>query len=432
MASANCRERVEQTLDRIADPEGEGTRACLTVYAHAARADADAADARAKADRSLGHLDGVIITIKDLFDVAGETTRAGSKVLAAIGAPAKADAPAVRRLRAAGGVIIAKTNMTEFAFSGIGLNPHFGTPGNPADRARIPGGSTSGGAVAVADSFCEIAIGTDTGGSTRIPAALCGVTGFKPSKQRVPTEGAFPLSSTLDSVGPMGRSVAQCALAHSVMAGEELNAIEPASMTGLRLGVAGGSPLDSLDMTVAGGLELVLTKMGKAGVRLTDKTMPLVDEMAQINARGGIIAPEALSIHDVLLDRHGRDVDPNVRVRMERARNLPAAAYISMLRDRNRLVGLMDLALQDFDALLMPTVALVAPRLDEVATPEMFAAKNAQVLRNTSIANFFDLCAISVPIPGTALPVGLMLVGRNGSDRRLLSIAGAVEHLLRG
>jgi aspartyl-tRNA(Asn)/glutamyl-tRNA(Gln) amidotransferase subunit A len=230
----------------------------------------------------------------------------------------------------------------------------------------------------------------------------------------------------------MGRSVAQCALAHSVMAGEELNAIEPASMTGLRLGVAGGSPLDSLDMTVAGGLELVLTKMGKAGVRLTDKTMPLVDEMAQINARGGIIAPEALSIHDVLLDRHGRDVDPNVRVRMERARNLPAAAYISMLRDRNRLVGLMDLALQDFDALLMPTVALVAPRLDEVATPEMFAAKNAQVLRNTSIANFFDLCAISVPIPGTALPVGLMLVGRNGSDRRLLSIAGAVEHLLRG
>ena len=176
----SVRDRLEQALADIADPNGEGARACLTVYADAARAAADAADARAKAGISLGPLDGAIVSIKDLFDVAGEPTRAGSKILADA-PPAKADAPVVRRLRAAGAVIVAKTNMSEFAFSGVGMNPHYGTPGNPADRARVPGGSSSGAAVAAADQMCEIAIGTDTGGSTRIPAALCGIVGFKPS-----------------------------------------------------------------------------------------------------------------------------------------------------------------------------------------------------------------------------------------------------------
>src|SRR5436305_129825 len=201
------RDRTEQALAKIADPKGEGARACLTVYADAARAAADAADARAKAGISLGVLDGAIVSIKDLFDVAGEPTRAGAKIL--VDAPrATADAPPVRRLRAAGAVIVAKTNMSEFAFSGVGMNPHFGTPGNPADRARIPGGSSSGAAVAAADRMCEIAIGTDTGGSTRIPGAVCGIVGFKPSKPRVPTQGAFPLSFALDSVGPIARNVA--------------------------------------------------------------------------------------------------------------------------------------------------------------------------------------------------------------------------------
>src|ERR1700726_4135470 len=221
MKRASCRDRLEQALARIADPKGEGPRPCLTVYAEAARAAADAADARAARGAALGPFDGTIVSIKDLFDVAGEPTRAGSKVLAEEAAPAKADATVVQRLRAAGGVIVAKTNMTEFAFSGIGANPHLGTTRNPADRARIPGGSTSGGAVAVADGMCEIAIGSDTGGSTRIPAALCGIVGYKPSRQRIPTQGAFPLSYTLDSIGPLAPSVAACARADAVMAGEE-------------------------------------------------------------------------------------------------------------------------------------------------------------------------------------------------------------------
>ena len=213
MTDRSCRDRLEQALARIADPNGEGARACLTVYAQDARAAADAADARAARGASLGPLDGVIVSIKDLFDVAGEPTRAGSKILAEEAAPATADAAVVQRLRAAGAVIVAKTNMTEFAFSGIGANPHFGTPGNPRDRARVPGGSSSGAAVAVADGMCDIAIGTDTGGSVRVPAGLCGLVGFKPSRQRVPTDGAFPLSKTLDSIGPIANSVEDCAKA---------------------------------------------------------------------------------------------------------------------------------------------------------------------------------------------------------------------------
>src|SRR5215472_16776586 len=228
MTRASACERLAQALDRIDDPRGEGARACLTVYRAAARAAAEAADARARSGIGLGPLDGAIVTVKDLFDVAGEVTRAGSKLLAAEGTPAPADAPVVQRLRAAGTVVVGKTNMTEFAFSGVGANPHFGTPGNPADRARVPGGSTSGGAVAVADGMCEIAIGSDTGGSTRIPAALCGIVGFKPSKPRIPTEGAFPLSYTLDSIGPMAATVTDCARADAVMAAEEYSPPEPA------------------------------------------------------------------------------------------------------------------------------------------------------------------------------------------------------------
>src|SRR5882757_154136 len=249
MSKASARDRLEQALARIADPAGEGKRTCLTVYADTARRAADAADAGAKDGKPLGPLDGAVVSIKDLYDVAGEVTRAGSRVLADEGLAAAADAPVVKRLRAAGAVIVAKTNMSEFAFSGVGANPHFGMPGNPFDRARVPGGSTSGGAVAVADGMCEIAIGTDTGGSTRIPAALCGLVGWKPSKQRVPTGGAFPLSFTLDSIGPMAKSVANCAFADAVMAGEGTPRIEPAPLAGLRLGIWQGMPFDGIDAT---------------------------------------------------------------------------------------------------------------------------------------------------------------------------------------
>jgi aspartyl-tRNA(Asn)/glutamyl-tRNA(Gln) amidotransferase subunit A len=432
MPPVSARDRLEHALSRIADPKGEGSRACLTVYAEAARAAADAADGRARAGLSRGPLDGAIVSIKDLFDVAGEVTRAGSKVLLAEGKVAAADAPAVARLRAAGCVIVAKTNMTEFAFSGVGLNPHFGTPGNPHDRKRIPGGSTSGGAVAVADGMCEIAIGSDTGGSTRIPAALCGLVGWKPSKQRVPTEGAFPLSFTLDSIGPMARTVTDCAQADAAMAGETWRELEPVALRELRIGIPAGLPFDDLDDTVEVCNAAAMRQIGQAGVQLSDEAIPLLDDMMAINARGGFSPAEGYAVHRERVKERGQGIDPNVRMRIERGSGIAPADYAEMLQARQRLVRAMDARLAGLDALMLPTTAIRAPKFDEVATPETFSVKNMLLLRNPAIVNFFDLCAISLPIPGTVDPVGLMLVARNGHDRRLFHIAAAVEKLFAG
>jgi aspartyl-tRNA(Asn)/glutamyl-tRNA(Gln) amidotransferase subunit A len=424
------RDRLETALARIVDPSGEGARACLTVYAQAARDAAAAADARAKAGISLGPLDGAIVSIKDLFDVAGEVTRAGSKVLAEEGRPAAADAPVVRRLRAGGAVVVAKTNMSEFAYSGIGANPHFGTPGNPADRARVPGGSSSGAAVAAADGLCEIAIGSDTGGSTRIPAAFCGIVGYKPSRQRIPTDGAFPLSYSIDSIGPLAKSVEACAKADAVMAGDDWMQFDPAPLANLRVGIAQGAPIENLDDTVTKRFPAALDALKKAGARLSDEKLDLLDGMARVNAKGGVQPAEAFSIHRELLSRRAADVDPNVRARLERARNISAADFIDMTRERGGLIRAMDTRLADIDVMCWPTTPIVAPTLAEVATPDEFARKNAMALRNTVIANFFDLCAISLPLPRDGgLPTGLMLVARNGHDRRLFRIAAAVERL---
>jgi aspartyl-tRNA(Asn)/glutamyl-tRNA(Gln) amidotransferase subunit A len=430
MARNSARERLEAALARIDDPKGEGSRACLTVYREQSKAAAEAADARAKSGFSIGPLDGAIVTIKDLFDVAGEVTRAGSKVLAEEGKPAAADAPVVRRLRAAGATIVAKTNMSEFAYSGIGANPHFGTPGNPADRNRVPGGSSSGAVVAAADGMCEIAIGTDTGGSCRIPAALCGIVGYKPSRQRVPTTGAFPLSYSIDSIGPIARSVEACAKADAVLSGEDYATLEPVSLAGLRVGIAQGAPLESLDATVTKDFSGALSLLDKARASISEEKLSLLDDMAQVNSKGGVQPAEAFSIHRELLARRADAIDPNIRARLERARNISAADYIDTVRARARLIERMDARLADLDVLALPTTPVVAPTLDEVARPDDFARKNAMVLRNTVIANFFDLCAISVPMPGEGgLPTGIMLVARNGLDRRLFRIAAALERL---
>jgi aspartyl-tRNA(Asn)/glutamyl-tRNA(Gln) amidotransferase subunit A len=428
MAQLSCRDRLEQALARIADPKGEGARACLTVYADAAREAADASDARAARGGSLGPLDGVIISIKDLFDVAGEATRAGSKVLAEEAAPAKADAVIVQRLRRSGAVIVAKSNMTEFAFSGIGANPHFGTPGNPRDRARVPGGSSAGAPVTVADGMCDIAIGTDTGGSVRIPAALCGVVGFKPSRHRVPTDGAFPLSKTLDSIGPLAGSVLNCAKADAIMAGEPYAPLEPLALESLRFGLPEGLLLERLDDTVAPAFKAALGRLDQAGLRISHEQLSLLDGWVAVNEKGGVIPPEACAVHRDRLRRRGADIDPNVRIRIERGCAVSEADLAETLRERGRLAAAMDARLGGLDALVMPTTAIVAPTLAEVEDPKVFAACNAAVLRNTSMVNFFDLCAISLPL-AASLPVGLMLVARKGQDRRLLRMADAVMRL---
>ncbi len=428
MTKLSARERLGAALARIDDPTGEGAHTCLTVYREAAQAAADASDARAKSGISLGPFEGTVVSIKDLFDVAGEVTRAGSKVLADEGKIATSDAAIVQRLRAAGAVIIAKTNMSEFAFSGIGINPHYGTPGNPADRARVPGGSSSGAAVSVADDFCDIAIGSDTGGSVRIPASLCGVTGFKPSRKRVPTTGAFPLSYTLDSIGPLAKTIAQCAAADAVMAGEAPWSLESAPLAGLRLGVAQGLPLENLDDTVGRRFPEALDRLERAGVHLSYEKLPIFDDMMRVLSRTSILVAEVYSIHRERLARRGDDIDPIVRGRVSKGADILAADYVEAVRARNALIAAMDERLADLDALVMPTTPLVAPRIDELADPKVFMARNGLCLRNTTIGNFFDLCAVSLPLPREGgLPVGLMLLARNGQDRKLLRIAAAIE-----
>jgi aspartyl-tRNA(Asn)/glutamyl-tRNA(Gln) amidotransferase subunit A len=433
MTSARTsRERLEEALSRIADPKGEGARACLTVYAESARAAADAADARAKAGTGLGPLDGMIVSIKDLFDVAGEPTRAGSTILADA-KPALADAPVIQRLRAAGAVIIARTNMSEFAFSGVGYNPHYGTPGNPADRTRVPGGSTSGGAVSVADGMCEITIGTDTGGSTRIPAALCGLVGFKPSKARVPTDGAFPLSYSLDSIGPIARTVADCAKADAILAGDAAWTLEATPLKGLKMGIPQGMPLRDLDTTVTARFSESLKALTHAGVSLSDETIPFFDDMARVSAKVSLSPIEAFSIHRQWMDTRATDYDPFVRARIEAGRNISAADYITLLRSRADLIKAMDAYLKNLDVLVLPTTPIVAPKIADMTMAESFNPKNVLLLRNTAWVNFYDLCAISLPMPHKdGLHTGLMLVARNGNDRQLLRIAAGVERVLAG
>ncbi len=424
------RELVEAALVRIADPAGEGRRVFVKVYDAAARATADAQDRLRKAGYAASPLAGIPVSIKDLFDVAGEVTLAGSKALDDA-PPATADAPIVARLKAAGAVIIGRTNMTEFAFSGVGINPHYGTAGNPYDRALIPGGSSAGAPVSVADGMAAVAIGTDTGGSVRIPAALCGLVGFKPTQYRVPRDGATPLSTTLDSIGPIGVSVDCCALTDAVMAGEppELPAAVPP--VGLRLGIPQTVMLDDLEAPVAAAFEKAVSDLSRAGARIIELPLEILGDFAKINVKGGLPVAEAFAWHEKLIERRGQDYDPRIRTRIERGREMTAAEYIRLLEARTDFIRRFDTETEAFDALVMPTVPMTAPPVAAFARDEDYARLNAKLLRNTSIINFLDRCALTLPIetPGTA-PVGLMVVGRHGEDRRLLAIGSGIEEKL--
>ena len=377
---------------------------------------------------SLGPLDGVIVSIKDLFDVSDEPTRAGSKVMADA-PPATHDAPVVERLRKAGAVIVGKTNMSEFAFTGVGANPHFGTPGNPADRVRVPGGSSSGAAVAL-PTICARSRSEPTPADRPGYRRRCaGWSGFKPTKHRISTEGAFPLSPTLNSIGPLARTVEDCAKADSVLAGEQFQPLEAAALHGLRLGIPKDLPLEELDTAVAKWLEAAVSRLGGAGARLSDMSFPLFDEMARVQSPATIATVEAYRIHCQAIAARGDEYDPIVRHRIETGSAVSKADYARMLEDRSDLVKAMDQRLADVDALVLPTTAIVAPTMDEISTTKGFNRANRLLLRNTAIANFFDLCAISLPMGG-ALPTGLMLFGRRGYDRRLFEIAASIERVL--
>ncbi len=416
-------------MDACIDAAQESASVFTRLYPDAARAAAACADAMHAAQATLTPLAGLPVSIKDLLDVAGETTLAGSTVLKNA-PPAASDAPVVQRLRAAGAAILGKTNMTEFAFSGVGLNPHYGTPANPADKriARIPGGSSSGAAVSVAAGICVAGLGSDTGGSIRIPAALCGLVGFKPTARRVPTTGAIPLSTTLDTICAMTRSVDDCILVDRIIADAPLS-IPELPLKGLRLAVPGTLMLDGLDAHVAASFSAALSCLSAAGATIIDTPLPLLAEAARLNRFSGA---EAYAWHRALLAGQEADYDARVAKRIKLGAALSAADYIDLHAGRRDWIARMETCIAPFDALIMPTVPIVAPPIADLeASDEAFFKANSLLLRNPSIINLLDGCAVSVPChaEGT-LPAGLMISGAAMADRTVLAIARAVEKTL--
>ncbi len=411
--------------------EAEKTTSVFTkLYPEAARAAGEHADAMRSAGVEISPLAGLPVSIKDLIDVAGETTLAGSTVLKDSPA-AKSDAPIVKRLRIAGAAIIGKTNMTEFAFSGIGINPHYGTPSNPADKAeaRIPGGSSAGAGVSVASGLWVAGLGSDTGGSIRIPAALCGIVGFKPTARRVPTAGTIPLSTTLDTICAMTRSVDDCILVDSIIADHALS-IPDLPLAGLRLAVPQTVMLDTLDPHVATSFASTLSRLSAAGAKIVDATFSMLAEAADLNRFAGA---ESFAWHRALLTRHESEYDFRVAKRIKMGASMSAADYIDLHRNRRDWIARMEEALGPFDSLIMPTVPLVAPPLAELeASEEAFFKTNGLLLRNPSTINLLDGCAISLPChPPDSLPVGLMIAGPAMADRKVLAVARAIENTLQ-
>jgi aspartyl-tRNA(Asn)/glutamyl-tRNA(Gln) amidotransferase subunit A len=422
---------TEEALDRIGDAKGEGKRAFIKVYKTQALAAADASDVLRKAGIVASPLSGIPVSIKNLCNVAGEITLSGSRALDDA-PPAEEDAPVVARLRAAGAVIVGSTNMSEFAFSGVGFNPHYGTPGNPADRKRVPGGSSSGAAVSVADRMAVAALGTDTGGSVRIPAAVCGIVGFKPTARRVPIDGVVPLSTSLDSIGPLANSVECCAIVDAVFAGEPIEVPEAVHLAGLRFAVPRHFVMDDLHPVVAKAFERALKTLTAKGAKVEEIDLPQLDELPAINAKGGFAASEAYAWHKELIARRGGDYDPLVAPRIRRGAEMSAADYIELLGKRADLQKRVAAVTANYDAVAMPTCAIVAPTLDEVATPEGFTRKNMLLLRNTTVGNFLDRCSISLPCHEAGeLPVGFMLMGEAMADKRLLAMARSVASVVR-
>jgi aspartyl-tRNA(Asn)/glutamyl-tRNA(Gln) amidotransferase subunit A len=430
--TTSARGLVEDCLARIADPAGEGSRVFIKVYAAQARAAADAMDLLRRSGRAPGPFAGIPFSLKDLFDVAGEPTPAGSVVLAD-SAPAVESALLIRRMLAAGFVPMGRTNMTEFAFSGLGINPHYGTPASPWDRAarRIPGGSSSGAAVSVSDGMAFAALGTDTGGSCRVPAAMCGVVGYKPTARRVPISGVLPLSPSLDSVGPLANSVACCAVVDAVLAGERPGRVEPVSLSGVRMAIPSNIVLDGLDADVALAFARALEILETKGAVISEVRFPAMDEIGPAHARGTFASGEAFAWHRSLLARDAGRYDPRIRPRIERGSGMLAADYIDLLAARARIVARMDAATRDFDVLVMPTCPLVPARIADLDDEGEYNRVNLLQLRNTTVGNFLDRCAISLPCqrPGEA-PVGLMLMGETMGDAKLFRVAGAVEAAL--
>ncbi|HKO72881.1 MAG TPA: amidase [Bradyrhizobium sp.] len=430
----SARKIVDACLARIADKSGEGARTFIHVDAEAAIEAADAMDRLRAAKAAPSPFAGIPVSIKDLFDIKGQVTRAGSRALEE-SAPAETDAVVVARLRRAGFVVIGRTNMTEFAYSGIGINPHFGTPKSVWQRnvGHVPGGSSSGAAVSVADNMAHGALGTDTGGSCRIPAAYNGIVGFKPTQRRVPLEGGVPLSFTLDSFGPLARSVACCAVLDAVLADEPIVPLQPRPIKGMRLAVPTTLVLDELDDEVARAFDRALEQLSRQGAVIERTTVPEFLDVGVMNANGGFSAAESYAWHRYLIASKGDVYDQRVLMRIMRGESLSAADYVDLIGARKSLIARSAARIAPYDALVLPTTANTPPRIaDLVHDDKAFAKANLLSLRNCTLINMIDGCAISLPCHREGdVPVGLMLAAAGGTDRRIFELAAGMETAIR-
>ena len=429
----SARKIVDGCLERIADASGEGARAFIHVDAEAAIEAAEAMDRLREIKAAPSPYAGIPVSIKDLFDIRGQVTRAGSRALED-SAPAEADAAVVARLRRAGFILIGRTNMTEFAYSGIGINPHYGTPKSVWRRevGHVPGGSSSGAAVSIADRMAHGALGTDTGGSCRIPAAYNGIVGFKPTQRRVPLAGGVPLSSTLDSFGPLARTARCCAVLDAVLAGEPVVPLQPRPIRGMRLAVPTTVALDELDDEVARTFERALETLSRQGALIERIAVPEFLDVGVMNTKGGFAAAESYAWHRYLIVSHGDVYDPRVSMHILRGNSISAAEYIDLLEARRSLIARAAARLAPYDALVMPTTANTPPRIADLADDKAFTKANLLSLRNCTLINMMDGCAISLPCHRDGeVPVGLMLAASGGADRRIFELAAGMEAAIR-
>ena len=420
---------VEEALELI----DTGGGAYVSVAAARARADAADSDRRLAAGAPRSLLEGVPVSVKDLFDVEGEVTAAGA--LALRGAPAaRADAAAVAALRRAGAVVLGRTHMSAFAFTALGANPHLPPCPNPHDAARVPGGSSSGAAVSVALGQAFMGLGSDTGGSVRIPASFCGIVGFKPTQWRVPREGAFVLSPTQDSIGPLARSVECCAIVDAILADRPDAALPVPPLAGLRLALPREVMMDGLDAHVAARFDHALGQLRRAGVEITQVSFPHFSEAPELFSKGTLVNAEAFRHHRALGLLERREAyDPIILARIDMGGQMAEDDVGRIMRARQRMMAETSRLAAGHDAIVLPTTPNVAPRFADIADAAGFNRENGRALRNTSLFNFLDRCAISLPVDaGGGLPVGLMLVGETMEDRRLLAVAQAVEGGLAG
>ncbi|SOC45199.1 aspartyl-tRNA(Asn)/glutamyl-tRNA(Gln) amidotransferase subunit A [Rhizobium subbaraonis] len=425
--------------ETIAGIEAYSDKAVFTTLTRdRALAEARAASARIRNGRSLGALDGIPIAWKDLFAMEGLPTTAGSKVLAN-DPPAAADAAVVALLKAAGMVSVGRVNMSEFAFSGLGINPHYGTPANPisTDGHRLPGGSSSGSGVAVAAGLVPVSIGTDTGGSVRIPAAFNGIVGYKATRGRYSMQGVYPLSKSLDSLGPLCRTVKDAVLIDAAMRGATTPTLAARSVRDLALLIPETVMFDGAEPEVVAGFEAALERLQAAGAKIRRSPVPVFGEIFELMARhGALVTAEAYALHQTRLAGAEADgMDPRVVARARLGANISMPDYIATLDARERLIARMADILRPGELIASPTLPHVAPKVAPlIADDDAFFAMNGKTLRNTLIGNFLDWCGVSLPCGHGAhgMPVGFLLSGPANADELLLGHALAAEEIVRG